>query len=76
MTGFVTTSRLETDYSNASLDLTVYGRQEAREDSPAGWRRRSGITGEQHAFSAGGRPIAQWARLRAGHSDQLRRAGL
>jgi predicted dithiol-disulfide oxidoreductase (DUF899 family) len=59
------------DYSNALLDLTVYGRQEAWEDSPAGWPRRSEITGEQHAYRTGGRPIAQWSRLQAGRSDAL-----
>lgn len=32
------------DYSWALLDLTVYGRQEAWEDSPAGWPQRWGRT--------------------------------
>jgi predicted dithiol-disulfide oxidoreductase (DUF899 family) len=59
------------DNSNALLDLTVYGRQETWEDSPAGWPRRSEITGEPHAFRIDGRPIAQWSRLEAGHSDDL-----
>jgi hypothetical protein len=63
------------DYSNALLDLTVYGRQEAWEDSPGGWPRRSEITGEQHAYRTDGRPIAQWSRLRGGSSDELGTAG-
>src|ERR1039458_9721132 len=32
------------DYSYALMDLTVYGRQEAWEDSPAGWPRRGHLT--------------------------------
>jgi hypothetical protein len=28
-------------------------------------------TGQQHSYRAGGRPIAQWPRLRAGRSDDL-----
>jgi predicted dithiol-disulfide oxidoreductase (DUF899 family) len=59
------------DNSYGLLDLTVYGRQEAWEDSPAGWPRRSEITGERHAFRSNGRPIAQWSRLEAGCSDDL-----
>jgi predicted dithiol-disulfide oxidoreductase (DUF899 family) len=50
------------------LDLTVYGRQEGWEDSPAGWPRRP--KGE-HNYRTDGRPIAQWPRLKAGHSDNL-----
>ena len=49
------------------LDLTVYGRQEAWEDSPAGWPRSKG----EHLYRTDGRPIAQWSRLKAGHSDDL-----
>ncbi len=56
------------DYSFALLDMTVYGRQETWEDSPAGWPQR--FSGKQ-ALRTGGRPIAQWPRLRAGHSDDL-----
>jgi predicted dithiol-disulfide oxidoreductase (DUF899 family) len=52
------------------LDLTVYGRQEAWEDSPAGWPKQWG-EGEQHAYRTDGRPIVQWPRLKAGHSDDL-----
>jgi predicted dithiol-disulfide oxidoreductase (DUF899 family) len=59
------------DNSYGLLDLTVYGRQEAWEDSPAGWPRRSEITGERRAFRLEGRPIAQWPRLEAGRSDDL-----
>jgi predicted dithiol-disulfide oxidoreductase (DUF899 family) len=50
------------------LDLTVYGRQEQWEDSPAGWPRfPEGI----HAYRKDGRPIVQWPRVKAGHSDDL-----
>jgi len=55
------------DNSYGLLDLTVYGRQEKWEDSPTGWpQRKSG-----HPYRTDGRPIAQWPRLRAGHSDDL-----
>jgi predicted dithiol-disulfide oxidoreductase (DUF899 family) len=40
------------------LDLTVYGRQEWWEDSPAGWPKGFGPNGDQ--FRSGGRPTAQW----------------
>jgi len=56
------------DNSYRLLDLTVYGRQESWEDSPAGWPHRS--EGKQN-FRIDGRPIAQWPRLNAGHSDDL-----
>jgi predicted dithiol-disulfide oxidoreductase (DUF899 family) len=59
------------DNSYSLLDLTVYGRQETWEDSPAGWPRWSEITGEPHAFRIDGRPIFQWSRIQAGHSDDL-----
>jgi predicted dithiol-disulfide oxidoreductase (DUF899 family) len=49
------------------LDLTVYGRQEMWEDSPAGWPQRS----EGQEMRTDGRPTAQWSRLKAGHSDDL-----
>ena len=42
-------------------DLTVFGRQEAWEDSPAG-RPRRWAAGE-NPFRVQGRPAAQWARL-------------
>jgi predicted dithiol-disulfide oxidoreductase (DUF899 family) len=60
------------DNSNSLLDLTAYGRQEAWEDSPMGWPRRSESTGEQHPYRSGGRPIAQWSRLQAGRSETSR----
>ena len=40
-----------------ALDLTVYGRQEPWEDSPAGWPRVEG-----HPWRLDGRPVAQWSR--------------
>jgi predicted dithiol-disulfide oxidoreductase (DUF899 family) len=51
------------------LDMTVYGRMEAWEDSPAGWPQLFEIGGEQ--FCTSGRPTAQWSRLAAGRSDDL-----
>ncbi len=55
------------------LDLTVYGRQESWEDSPAGWPHRWGRnTAEPNPYRTNGRPIAQWSRLAAGRSDTLR----
>jgi len=51
------------------LDLTVYGRQELWEDSPSGWPRGWGEG--KHRMRIGGRPITQWPRLEAGHSDDL-----
>jgi predicted dithiol-disulfide oxidoreductase (DUF899 family) len=56
------------DNSYALLDLTAYGRQEAWEDSPAGWPRHGGAGG---LLRSGGRPTAQWSRLAAGRSDDL-----
>lgn len=50
------------------LDLTVYGRQERWEDSPAGWPQRPEGT---HNYRSGERPIAQWPRVNAGYSDDL-----
>ena len=57
------------DNSYRLLDLTVYGRQEAWEDSPAGWPQRAE---HEHPYRADGRPIVQWPRINAGHSDDLR----
>ena len=51
------------------LDMTVYGRQETWEDSPAGWPQRWDSKGGQ--FRTNGRPTAQWSRLAAGRSDDL-----
>jgi predicted dithiol-disulfide oxidoreductase (DUF899 family) len=56
------------DNSYRLLDLTVYGRQETWEDSPAGWPQR--FEGKQN-FRTAGRPTPQWSRLKAGHSDDL-----
>jgi predicted dithiol-disulfide oxidoreductase (DUF899 family) len=53
------------------LDLTAFGRQETWEDSPAGWPQRWGKGTGEHVYRANGRPIAQWSRLKAGHSDDL-----
>jgi predicted dithiol-disulfide oxidoreductase (DUF899 family) len=67
------------DYSYALMDLTVYGRQEAWEDSPAGWpQQRSNTRSDGGAPDwppvstwPHGRPIAHWPRLAAGRSDDL-----
>ena len=56
------------DNSYRLLDLTVYGRQERWEDSPAGWPQRPKGA---HNYRTDGRPIAQWSRLKAGYSDDL-----
>ena len=56
------------DNSYGLLDLTVYGRQEMWEDSPAGRPQR--WQGKQN-YRIDGRPTAQWSRLNAGHSDDL-----
>jgi predicted dithiol-disulfide oxidoreductase (DUF899 family) len=53
------------DNSFALMDLTVYGRQQKWEDSPAGWPRDSEL------LRSNGRPTAQWSRLQAGRSDDL-----
>jgi len=50
------------------LDLTVYGRQEAWEDSPPNWPQRAK---GQHNYRIDGRPIVQWPRVKAGYSDDL-----
>jgi predicted dithiol-disulfide oxidoreductase (DUF899 family) len=59
------------DYSYALMDLTVYGRQETWEDSPAGWPQPwwEGPNGNPHRRD--GRPIPQWSRIAAGRSDNL-----
>jgi predicted dithiol-disulfide oxidoreductase (DUF899 family) len=65
------------DYSYALMDLTVYGRQEPWEDSPAGWPQQCTYTRTSTGSPTwqpewpGGRPIAQWSRLEAGRSDAL-----
>jgi len=53
------------DNSYALLDTTVFGRQEAWEDSPDGWPT------SQDILRTNGRPTLQWSRLQAGHSDGL-----
>ena len=67
------------DTSYALMDLTVYGRQESWEDSPADWPQQRSITRTAAgapdwppvATWPGGRPIAQWPRIEAGRSDDL-----
>ena len=66
------------DYSYSLMDLTVYGRQEPWEDSPTGWPQHCSMradggspTWPPVSDEWGGRPIAQWARSEAGHSDDL-----
>jgi len=67
------------DYSYALMDLTVYGRQEAWEDSPPGWPQRGHLTRTdggapdwpRESAWPGGRPTAQWPRLAACRSDDL-----
>jgi predicted dithiol-disulfide oxidoreductase (DUF899 family) len=54
------------DNSYSLMDLSVFGRQEPWEDSPPGWPRFGGVT-----LRTNGRPIAQWARIEAGRSDNL-----
>ncbi|MBO2461025.1 DUF899 family protein [Actinomadura violacea] len=51
------------------LDMTVYGRQERWEDSPAGWPRPRENDGGN--WRSAGRPTAQLSRLEAGRSDDL-----
>jgi predicted dithiol-disulfide oxidoreductase (DUF899 family) len=58
------------DYSFALMDLTVYGRQEAWEDSPPGWPVRPAANNSER-MRLNGRPIAQRSRLEAGRSDDL-----
>lgn len=66
------------DHDYALMDLTAYGRQEPWEDSPEGWpqacsytRSAAGAPDFRPADWPGGRPIPQWSRLAAGHSDDL-----
>lgn len=56
------------DYSYALMDLTVYGRREQWEDSPAGWPKDWPA---DYPKVLNGRPIAQWSRIEAGRSDLL-----
>jgi predicted dithiol-disulfide oxidoreductase (DUF899 family) len=67
------------DNSLALMDLTAYGRQESWEDSPPGWPQERTNTRTMDGSPAwtpvpewpAGRPIPQWVRLAAGHSDDL-----
>jgi predicted dithiol-disulfide oxidoreductase (DUF899 family) len=54
------------DNTYSLLDLTVYGRQESWEDSPAGWLQQ-----DHYIYRSNGRPTAQWPRLQAGRSEHL-----
>lgn len=56
------------DNSYHLLDLTVYGRQEKHEDSPAGWPQAF----ESGELTIDGRPLSQWPRVEAGISDDLK----
>ncbi|TFV62478.1 UNVERIFIED_ORG: DUF899 domain-containing protein [Bacillus sp. AZ43] len=58
------------DNTYGLLDLTVYGRREAWEDSPAGWPQEWAVAGA-NPYRRDGRPIAQWPRLAEGRSDDL-----
>jgi predicted dithiol-disulfide oxidoreductase (DUF899 family) len=66
------------------LDATVYGRQEAWEDSPEGWPKpfvnttsaQMRTDEEGHPVNRPeGRPISQWSRIAAGRSDDLGTSG-
>ncbi len=57
------------DNTYGLLDLTVYGRKQAWEDSPAGWPVVTEPDGR--VWSTDGRPTAQLARVEAGYSDFL-----
>ncbi|WP_433474520.1 DUF899 family protein [Spirillospora sp. CA-142024] len=61
------------DISYALMDMTVYGRQETWEDSPAGWPRDGSVNAG--FFRTGGRPTSQLSRLEAGRSDDLGTGG-
>jgi predicted dithiol-disulfide oxidoreductase (DUF899 family) len=69
-----TTSRGVEAMDNAYrlIDLTVHGRQELWEDSPAGWPQH--WEGRER-MRTGSRPTSQWSRLKAGRSDQLHAEG-
>ena len=53
--------------SYAMLDMTVYGRQETWEESPAGWPQPFKTDGDQ--FRMNGRPTAQFSRLSKVRTD-------
>ncbi|GAA4925814.1 putative dithiol-disulfide oxidoreductase (DUF899 family) [Actinomycetospora succinea] len=48
------------------IDMTVYGRGEPWEDSPAGWPQPVVVDGTD--LHLDGRPAAQWPRMAAGHT--------
>ena len=56
------------DNNYALLDMTVYGRQEMWENSPAGWPQ---VWKGKQSYLTDGRPTTQWSRLKAGRSDDL-----
>lgn len=47
-------------WSYALMDMTVFGRQEAWEDSPPGWPT---VPVGEHPWRVNGRPTAQWAAM-------------
>jgi predicted dithiol-disulfide oxidoreductase (DUF899 family) len=55
------------DIDYALADLSVFGRQETWEVSPAGWPQRPAMD----LLRPDDRPAAHWPRLHAGHSDDL-----
>ena len=57
------------DNSYGLMDLTVYGRQEPWEHSPAGWPQPWEVN--RDVWRTNGRPTAQWSRLAAGRSETL-----
>jgi predicted dithiol-disulfide oxidoreductase (DUF899 family) len=70
------------DYSYALMDLTLWGRQEKWEDSPAGWpqdctnvRTDSGEPSWSPTSEWRGRPVGQWNRVDAGISDDVNAGG-
>ncbi len=56
------------DNSYSLMDLTVFGRQEQHEDSPAGWPKRPA---DWNLLELNGRPMTQWSRLEAGRNEDL-----
>jgi predicted dithiol-disulfide oxidoreductase (DUF899 family) len=65
----------QVDYNYTLMDLTLYGRQEPWEDSPAGWPQGWGGDVSEHVTRINGRPIAQWSRIEAGRDDDLTGGG-
>jgi predicted dithiol-disulfide oxidoreductase (DUF899 family) len=57
----------------ALMDLTVYGRQEAWQDSPPGWPQPR--QADRENWRTNGRPTAQMSRIEAGRSDDLGNTG-